>query len=172
MPKLAYLTTLPQPDDENILESIYTDVSRGMPLRHAAVRAGISEHTAYHWMTIANALPDVEVEGELGSHALFRQTVKEADAECVSDRLKKSDSAEGNNWQKHITVLERRFPQDFGRNQRIDITETRTITYRLELGSAEAAILARIAEISDQRLLTDGSPSEPRESNLTASQEI
>ena len=146
MPKLAYRTTLPRPDDPEILESIYQDLSRGVPLRHAAVRAGISENTAYHWVMEAGQMPPTDGE-ELCSQALFAQVVKEADAECVSSRLAQSDAAEGNNWQKHITVLERRFPQDFGRNQRIDITSQHTEIHRIELGDAALAILARIAEL-------------------------
>ncbi len=47
MPKLAYRTTLPRPDDPDILKSIADDVKRGVPMRYAAIRAGISENTAY-----------------------------------------------------------------------------------------------------------------------------
>ena len=149
MPALAYRTTIPKPDDPDILEAIYVDVTRGIPLRHAAVRAGISEWTAYGWVDQAKAEigEGAQPHGELSSVALFGQMVKEALAACVDDRLAKSDAAEGNNWQKHITVLERRFPNDFGRNQRIEIEHNVNVTHRLELGSAEAAILARIVEL-------------------------
>ena len=149
MPALKYRTIMPRPDDPEILESIYADVSRGVPLCHAAVRAGISEWTAYAWVDDAKAeIGDgTTPHGELGSVAHFAQVVKEAHAECVSSRLAQADAAEGNNWQKHITVLERRFPNDFGRNQRIDIKSEHTEIHRIELGQATLAILGRIAEL-------------------------
>lgn len=149
MPALAYRTTMPRPDDPEILESIYQDLIRGMPLRHAAVRAGISESTAYHWvMTGSGADGDpVLSDGELGSHALFVQTIKEANAACVDAELTAWDAG-GKDWVAHATKLERRFPNDFGRNQRIDITSQHTEIHRIELGEATLAVLERIAELS------------------------
>ena len=145
---------MPRPDDPELLDAIYKDVVRGVPLRHAAVRAGISEWTAYQWAEAGYA----ELQGsqtahgsrykELGSVVTFALVVKEAEANCVSDRLSRSDAAEGNNWQKHITVLERRYPKDFGRNQQIQIESNSTVRYVHELGPrAEAAILARREEL-------------------------
>ena len=154
MPKLTYRTTLPKPDDPDILESIYEDVKRGVPLKYAAIRAGISEWTAYGWVDQAKAeIGDgAQPHGELGSVALFGQVVKEAHAACVDDRLAKSDAAEGNNWQKHVTVLERRFRDDFGRDQRIT-TESVSINVNVtaELTEAQTTeLLAALAERSGQ----------------------
>ena len=129
---------LPRPDNPDILDSIRADLQRGIPLRYAATRAGIHEDTAYHWKTAGKAEP--------GSPAgVFVRMLKEADAECVSNQLEEW-MAEGSNWVKHATLLERRFPKDFGRNQQITVDAT--VTYVHELGpGAEAAILARREEL-------------------------
>lgn len=143
MPKLAYRNKLPRPDDPELLESIYNDISQGIPLRYAAVRAGISEGTAYHWQTLGRAeLDHVETEGLTNWNsvplACFAQTVKEARANCFGDRLSRLDAAEGNNWQKHATVLERRYPKDFGRNVQIEATTTVTYVHQLDTDAAKA----------------------------------
>jgi len=143
MPALKYRATMPKPDDPDILESIYNDIKQGIPMRYAAIRAGISESAAYHWRSAGEQLLQQSNENinELGSIGRFVQTVKEAEAECVASRLAAADAAEGNNWQKHITVLERRYPKDFGRNQQVTIESNSTVTYVHELGpAAERAI--------------------------------
>ena len=54
--------------------------------------------------------------------------------------------AEGSNWVKYATLLERRFPKDFGRNQQSTVEST--VTYIHERGpGAEQAILARRQEM-------------------------
>ena len=154
MPTLAYRTKMPRPDDPDILEAIYVDVTRGIPLRHAAVRAGISEWTAYGWVDQAKAeIGDgAEPHGELGSVALFGLMVKEANAACVDTEMTKWDAG-GKDWVGAATKLERRFPRDFGRNQRIEIEQH--VTHHLELASgAEVELLGIVqAALSDQKLL-------------------
>ena len=139
---------MPRPDDPEILESVYDDLKRGIPLRHAAVRAGISEDTAYHWLTEARQIPVTDGE-ELSSQVLFGQVVKEGLAACVDDRLTKSDGAEGNNWQKHITILERRFPDDFGRNQRIT-TESVTVSVQVSAQLTEGQLTDLMQSLADR----------------------
>ena len=80
----------------------------------------------------------------------FAEAVKQAEAELVDSMLTHiQDAAESDHkhWPAAMTLLERRFPNDFGRNQRIEIEHNVNVTHRLELGSAEAAILARIVEL-------------------------
>jgi hypothetical protein len=117
MPRLAYRTTLPRPDDPELLETIAHHLGRGIPLRFAAPLAGISEHTAYHWVTKGEELladPDY-YPGVLGSYALFGQTVKEARARCVLAETNAWDAADGKTWAKHATKLERLFPGEYAK---------------------------------------------------------
>ena len=164
MPKLTYRTKLPKPDDPEIIDAIYADVSAGIPLRYAAVRAGISEWTAYGWVDQAKAeIGDgAEPHGELGSVALFGQMVKEANAACVAAEVEGWNRG-GKDWPAHATKLERRYPQDFGRNQRIEIDQRVTVTHRLELGSALADVLARIVELESPLELPEKTATAPEE---------
>ena len=99
---------------------------------------GISESTAYHWVTegaselaaLEAATPD-ETPRELGPVALFAQTVKEYRARCVVKEVRAWDRADGKEWAKHATKLERLFPQEFSKTLRTEGEQT--VTHRLEL---------------------------------------
>lgn len=144
---------MPRPDDTDILEAIRRDLIQGLPLGAAAIRANISDQTAYQWLQAGSAIlanePNAKAlrRAEPGSVATFARMVKESLAECQAQRLAAVDQAEGNNWQKHMTVLERRFPSEWGRNQRIEVESRSTVTYVHELGpGALQAIATRMLE--------------------------
>ncbi|KKM80654.1 hypothetical protein LCGC14_1337580, partial [marine sediment metagenome] len=95
---------------------------------------------------------------ELGSHVPFMLAIKQAEADLVDSQLGViQDAGNKGMWAAAMTLLERRFPQDFGRNQRIEVSNQTTIIHRLELGSALEHILLRAAELgSPAGLLTEG----------------
>src|SRR3990167_2471205 len=153
MPKLAYRTTLPRPDDPQLLQAIYDDVAFGIPLRYAAVLAGIAENTAYHWITdyqhaIDQAPPGTPLE-ELGSAAVFGHTVKEARAALVRDRVGVIREG-GKPWAAAMTLLERVMPDDFGRRPATVTIDQRTVhvTISPPPGDVSDALTTRL-----QRLL-------------------
>ena len=159
MPKLAYRTTLPRPDDPELLQAIYDDVAYGLPLKYAAAKNGISEWTAYDWCSDGNRqLHEQELLGgpaELGSRALFAQAVKEARAALAIDRLAVI-RAGGKDWAAAMTLLERVMPDDFGRRPATVTIDQRTVhvTIAAPPGTVADALTARL-----QRLLpapTDG----------------
>ena len=151
MPTLKYRTTLPKPDDPILLTSIYEDIVAGIPMRYAAIRAGIAEDTAYHWRMEGNhALEQLEAADEDMSKvpsAVFAQTVKEAEAECVASNVHSwMDPATGKDWVKHATLLERRYGSDFGKNQQVTIESHVTVL---------TAQLPQLAEAELLKLLSD-----------------
>lgn len=158
MPKLAYRTTLPRPDDPDILEAVYAQVSLGIPLSHAAVNAGVSEWTAWHWdedgRKAIQAAEDAQDTRELGSVALFAQCVKEAKARSVAEGVREWRAA-GKDWPKWATLLERRFPGDFGRFQRIEVDTTTTQRVVIELSAEAAVALAALSPALRQALLPE-----------------
>ena len=85
----------------------------------------------------------------VSSHARFVLMLKEAEAACLDRCLDPvEDQIAQGNWVTGMTLAERRFPQEFGRNQRIEIESNATITYVHDVGpAAERAILARRAEL-------------------------
>ena len=141
-----------RPDDPLILARVVEATRKGHPIQTASALAGLSHTTAWEWMRDGTALleasPGVAPE-ELGSKAVWANEIKSAQAEMVDKQLDRIDIAaqEPKHWPAAMTLLERRFPNDFGRNQRIEIEQNVTVTHRLELGTAEAAILARIVEL-------------------------
>ena len=127
MPKLAFRVTMPRPDDPVILDRIATATRRGHPLHTAATLAGIVGETARSWKVRGQEAmeqnPDTPPQ-ELGPHAVFAAVLNEAVAYLVAKRLKRIDKAgQRGNWAADMTLLERRFPQDFGRNQTVSIKQ-------------------------------------------------
>ncbi|KKN34809.1 hypothetical protein LCGC14_0789890 [marine sediment metagenome] len=121
MPKLLYRTTMPHPDDPEIIASITAAVNKGHPLASAAALAGIHDETLYHWTAkgreeLAQAEGHTLLWEELGSHARLVIHIKEALAGLVDEALDHV-RAGGKDWAAWMTLLERRMPKDFGRNQ-------------------------------------------------------
>ena len=82
--------------------------------------------------------------------------LSEADAECVSSQLKLW-MADKSNWVKHATLLERRFPHDFGKNQTLEVTQRVSISITSpELSEAQQRLLLLALAASDQNLLPPG----------------
>lgn len=174
MPALAERITMPRPDDPDILEAVYQARKHGHPQETAAQAAAISQRTLEDWYrigkeqlaTAGEVRLTKEQARELGSHALFAWHIKQADWEMVEDNLAHIRKARGDNWQAAMTLLERRRPQDFGRNQRIDIHSEHVEVHRLELGDATLAVLERIAQLSAVKLIpesVDGTSSPQRD---------
>ena len=165
MPALAERITMPRPNDASILTAVAKCIALGIPIRDTAQAARIGEQTFRDWYRMGSeqllAAGDVSTEEqarELGSHALFAWTVKESEMRMVMRNLavvERDKRTPGKGWLPAMTLLERRRPQDFGRNQRIDITSQHTEIHRIELGDAALAILGRIAELQSPPLLEE-----------------
>ena len=157
MPTLKYRTRMPRPDDPELLKRAYFAIQAGHPNATAAHYIGISAPTLYEWVRLgdkelgepgafetARAIVDqaetdpglvseLRRELGLGSHALFAYTVKQAQAEFVSENLDVVNQAKAGDkgWLPAMTLLERRRPQDFGRQQRIEVDQHVTVTVSL-----------------------------------------
>lgn len=162
---LNYAGKLPRPDDPAIYEPIIDAIAIGHPFVSAASLAGIDVSTLHKWRHKGEAeLEALKGEWkrweELSPHCQLVIRIKSAQADMIDEALKNwRDGAK--NWPAWATLLERRVPESFGRNERLDITETRTENYRIELGSATIAILSRALAIEKAKvqgipLLTDG----------------
>ena len=152
MPKLKYRSKLPRPDDPDIYEPICQAIAIGMPQAQAAFNAGVHEDTLYHWRYQGQAQL-AQAEGrwmpwnELGSHAQLVIRIKEAEAGLVEDALLRWREG-GKDWPAWATLLERRFPQEFGRRMATTVEQrTLSITVTAELPpAAQSAILAYLQQ--------------------------
>ena len=153
MPKLKFRSKLPRPDDPEILDIIYDNVSQGMPLCHAATLAGVFEGTAYRWerdgtaalnaaMDTANALGNETVE--VGSTAAFVVVLKEARANMARDVLAGVRGGE-RGWQSWAWLGERRDNANFAQTQRTENTHV-TITVPALPAAAAPALLAIVRD--------------------------
>ena len=159
MPTLKTRTSMPKPNDPNILKGIAEATTLGHPIQTAGRLIGLGHTTAWDWLRKGTALleasPDSTPE-ELGSFAVFAVTVKDAEAKMVDKQLQyiQRDASQKGGWTAAMTLLERRRPKDFGRNQQITVDTT--VTYVHELGpGAEAAILARREELESLQGATE-----------------
>jgi len=138
MPHLAVRTSLPKPDDPDILRRIAEATRKGHSIETAGNLAGLGKTVAWDWLRQGSALLDAAPPGipaeELGSHAVFAKAVRDAEAEMVDAKLdvihEDMHRGNGKGWLPAMTLLERRRPQDFGRFQRIEV-EQRTVTLSL-----------------------------------------
>lgn len=168
MPALTYRTTMPRPDDPEILKRIAEATKLGHPIATAATMAGLGEATGTQWL--ARGVADLEADpeaAELSPHARFALAVKAAEAEMVDAKLsvinKATQEAPSKAWVPAMTLLQRRRPQDFSERRELHVTGTVQIDARVivaELPTAARAIAlergAQALRVASQKALPGG----------------
>lgn len=160
MPKLAYRVTMPRPGDQTIIDAYCDAIELGHAPRTAAPIAGIHERTAAEWLQLGREELSVATPGtpltELGSHALFAQSVIEAQARFVSENLDfvrgaRDKSPKG--WLPAMTLMDRRMPEDWGQRQHTTV-DTRSLNVSVTLEALpEAQRVALIAALARPKQL-------------------
>lgn len=82
----------------------------------AARAAGIAASTYYLWRAKGREQTDT-------AYSEFSEAIENAIAECEARALRVIQRAAPKNWQAAMTMLERRFPDRWGRRERIDVYE-------------------------------------------------
>ena len=80
----------------------------------AAAYAGIGERTFYEWLERGRTRP-----GSI--YAQFAQAVKDAESEAEVRAVAMVQKAMGDNWTAAMTFLERKFPNRWGRRDRLKL---------------------------------------------------
>lgn len=99
-----------------IQEEIGTNIETGMTIKNAALAAGIDESTFYKWMNRGE-------NATSGQYFQFVKYIKESKAKSEKkhvDNIKKA--ANDGAWQASAWILERRFPEDWGRIDRLSLS--------------------------------------------------
>ena len=109
------------PETQN---KIIQGIRVGATHEHAAAYAGIDGSTFYNWMKRGE-------KEKKGIYFEFFEAVKKAQGESVVGLLAKINQSD--TWQSKAWILERRFPDDYGR-QKIDITSDNTTKIIIERG--------------------------------------
>lgn len=90
--------------DQGRVERVLQGIKIGLPFVHACARAGISEDTFARWRKQSSD---------------FAEAVKSAEAEAIARNVTVIQKAAGTSWQAAAWWLERRYPQDFARTERL-----------------------------------------------------
>lgn len=89
-------------------------VAEGNYITHVAQALGISRKTFYNWLE----------QGARATHGLkreFYEAITKAEAEAVLRNVKIIQKAAETNWQAAAWYLERRYPELFGRKDKIGV---------------------------------------------------
>ena len=103
-----------------VVDTLFQEISRGVPIKHACTIAGISDKTYYLWKKQVKELPENEDEWDETDELLdyFDKKSEEGIAMAVATRVEKIRV--DNSWQSAAWWLERMAHEDFGKKQTID----------------------------------------------------
>ena len=108
IPKKPGRPTLLNPARQSVLLNA---IKEGMPLKQAAEIAGISYDTLNHWRNRG------EVECSPPEYRQFCQLLRRSQAVAMQVNLSYIHQAASRDWRAAAWMLERRFPDEFGREQ-------------------------------------------------------
>lgn len=98
-----------------IQERICEAIRLGVPYKHAAVAAGITESIFYKWLYEGG-------KAKSGKRKAFVAAVEKARSECVVNLVAQLHLHLPKSWQAIMTLLERRYPEDFARVVRHELS--------------------------------------------------
>ncbi len=118
----------------------------------AAQAAGIAERTFYNWIAIGEEHLETYEQGDplpesLQLYVDFLQSLKEAEA--IAETMLLMDAlTRGNGWQAPMTVLERKFPDRWGRSERVAVEHSGAVkhTIGVDVPDLEADELHALAD--------------------------
>lgn len=96
---------------------VVSAVARGNTRKVAAEAAGISEPTLYRWLALGAE------EGATKAYREFREAIAKAEAGAVMAAVGVVRHAGRTSWQAMAWWLERRYPDEWGRKDRIELIE-------------------------------------------------
>ena len=102
-------------------KNIVQMVRDGVPLSRAGPAVGVDKKTAYNWYNRGK-------EAKSGQLRNFYIAVEKARGQCIHDNITIIKAAAPKNWQAAAWTLERLFPHEYGRLERVEAQEEEAIT--------------------------------------------
>lgn len=102
-----------RPTKHHLLPEVCKHIANGVPIKHACAAAGIASSTLRGW------LADEERQGEDSPYAGTHEAIESAKAASVIGLLDQIYAAASDDWRAAAWMLERRFPNDFGKVTRL-----------------------------------------------------
>lgn len=126
--------------DEGIRSRLLQAIRLGSYIEHACFYAGIDSSTFRKWRQKA--------EQEIEPYKSFWKEVQLAESEAIMRRLARIEkTAEEGNWQADAWVLERKYPDKFGRRDRINVNLDPNKPVEVNLEWSDGQALDREKEI-------------------------
>ena len=126
--------------DEEITERLLQAIKLGAFTEHACHYAGITSATFRKWRQ--NAMNDIE------PYKSFWQQVNLAESEAIVRRIARIEKAGADgNWQADAWVLERKYPDKFGRREKVTLQADPNAPIEVELQWADGNVLDREKEV-------------------------
>ena len=118
-------------------DAIVQAIELGCTREQAATAAGIGERTLYDWL---HAKPQLS------------QALEKAEAAGVASRLERINAAgRSGAWQADAWWLERRYPEQWGRRDRVQVRHEGTVTVEM-LVEARTAVLRALEAYPEARI--------------------
>jgi len=129
--------------DEQIQERLLQAIRLGAFIEHACYYAGINSSTFRQWRQKAT-------EG-IEPYKSFWIRINEAESEAIMRRLARIENAgkEGS-WQADAWYLERKYPDKFGRRDRLELAGDPNAPVEVELNWSDGKLINRNNEIINQ----------------------
>lgn len=105
---------------EKTIEKAQKGIAIGTPQKYVAQSLGISEEAWYSWMRRGEH--DLQNDKDDTIFAKFYESVKKAQAKSVSRCVSMIQKASIDTWQAAAWWLERRYPEEFGRKEKVDVS--------------------------------------------------
>jgi hypothetical protein len=130
----------------SVVRKIIEGLKLGMPRKYAAARGGISERCFFSW---------------LDERPNFKQKVLAAEAHAVAHHLENLEirAKKRGSWEADAWLLERRFASDYGKAERLQVTQDvnvnvvarRELILRQIVGELPTSGVGRIVAAMDER---------------------
>lgn len=98
-------------------KAIIEALERGNTLTHAAALAGVSRETIYDWLQKGDKATD-----PASTYKRFAEDVARANALVADHAIGKITSAMPDDWRAAMTFLERRFPDEYAKRERHEVS--------------------------------------------------
>jgi transposase len=122
--------------DNQIQERLLQAIRLGAFIEHACYYAGINSSTFRLWRQKASE--------NIEPYASFWIKVNEAESEAIMRRLARIENAgKDGSWQADAWYLERKYPEKFGRRDRVELTGDPNAPVEIQLNWADGKAINR-----------------------------
>lgn len=145
----SYHGRLAELADPTVVDRLLKAVHKGLSKTRAADLAGVSRTTLHAWERRAEAEP----ESAYGTLLALLKTREAEFIERQHERLEAAAEDDSRNWAARMTLLERRFPDEYGR--RTDDSATPRVVVQIGVQNGDVQVAFAPSSAGTERKLTE-----------------